>query len=158
MDFLIYTLPRSGSAWLANFLSHGDMFCYHDPSATLGYNTVTYPREAVITGAVDTGAVLGLMYPIPKKVAVLHRDFKAIKQSFLRYTGREFPPELSYGSFLDTTRGMYRIYFEEIFNKKSSMKLRLKTLQEVWEYFSYHPFDEYRARQLLDMNVQRLFP
>lgn len=28
--FFIYALPRSGTAWLANYLTYGNTFCYHE--------------------------------------------------------------------------------------------------------------------------------
>ena len=54
MNFFIYSLPRSGSAWLSQFLTGPDSYCYHEPfSDDLG---VRQKCTESIIGAVDTSA------------------------------------------------------------------------------------------------------
>lgn len=60
---LIASLPRSRSAWLANFLSTGDAFFMHDPSQFCHENIALFRStidavDTPIIGCVDTGLPL----------------------------------------------------------------------------------------------------
>ena len=60
--FFILSLPRSGTAWLSNFLTWGDCFCYHELSygceALDDIEQAFRKTDAPIVGTADTAAVL----------------------------------------------------------------------------------------------------
>ena len=53
MNFFIFSLPRSGSAWLSVFFTHGNAFCYHEPLAESQPLSVLFNRPGIV-GAIDT--------------------------------------------------------------------------------------------------------
>ena len=53
MKFLIYAMPRSGSAWLANLLTYDGLVCHHDPLGRMSFEEANQ-----LDAAIDTGAYL----------------------------------------------------------------------------------------------------
>ena len=135
--YLICATPRSGSAWLANFLSSGDCICIHEPLAYAprlsGYRVV---------GGVDTGApfhVAELREAMPElRFYALTRDREAVKAS-LAELGL---PALDYPA-LDLPTFEFERFGE------------VEYLRWMWDELNGPGFDEVRAAQLVEMNVQR---
>jgi hypothetical protein len=128
-------MPRSGSAWLANFLSSGDCLCYHEP--------MVYAPEAPgyrVVGGVDTGAALFLpqiLAVVPDlRIYALTRDDAPERCAALGLPWLGWPG-------LDVVTFRY----EEMFH--------VKQLQRIWWELNGHGFDERRAEQLIELNVQR---
>lgn len=140
MDFLILSLPRSGSAWLSNFLTYEDVFCFHE--IALESNLV---RTAPICGAVDT--MLYLSNLTAPKMFVLRRNYVDIRHSLRKLTPHVFDDDI--GRFEARTKNLTAIHYELLFN--------IDYLATVWSYFSLMPFNSARAKQLIEMNVQRDF-
>lgn len=83
--FLIFALPRSRTAWLANALSHGGSVCHHDLSVE-GVEAVLKTVRGDV-GDSDTGLVhlipfLGLLKQAP--AVVIHRDPNDVADSMHR--------------------------------------------------------------------------
>lgn len=73
MNFIVLGLPRSGTTWLANWLTTGQSLCLHDPFNRLPEH---WPRDARRLGVSCTGAYLlpGWLERQSCPVAVIERD------------------------------------------------------------------------------------
>lgn len=135
--YLICATPRSGSAWLANFLSSGDCICIHEP--LLYAPPVTGYR---VVGGIDTCAafhVEQLRAGMPQlRLYALRRDPAEIRTSLERLglPWLEYPP-------LELPTFEFRWLFDVTY------------LREVWAELNGPGFDPTRAEQLVEMNVQR---
>lgn len=58
MKFIITGLPRSRTAWIANYLTYGNMFCVHEATRNGIEGLEKYENVADVVGMADTGAVL----------------------------------------------------------------------------------------------------
>lgn len=129
--FLICSTPRSGSAWLANFLTYDGVLCVHEPMVT------PVPRgNHWLVGGVDTGAA---HYPLPSSMRIyqLRRDEREVERS-LRNMGLPFLAT----PLLDVKTWDYRDLFT------------LDCLGEIWTEIVGTPFDGIRAALLIELNVQ----
>ena len=87
MDFLVLGLPRSRTAWLANFLTHDGLFCYHE--AINGCSSMKEYKEKV-EGKGDSNTALALFdfekhFP-ETKIIVIDTNICPYL-TFNRYTG-----------------------------------------------------------------------
>lgn len=134
MRFFIYSTPRSGSAWLSNFLTYGGSFCLHDPLADGDFKFLEYP----VSGAIDTGAAtIGYKPPEGTRIFYLKRRYEDARES-LQKTGWpvwDFP---KFGEGFE---------FERLHD--------IAYLQDVWDQVTGLPFDKPRAEMLIEMNIQR---
>lgn len=151
--FFIYTLPRSGSAWLSNFFSHRNSFCFHEPLADGDYihlmSNMSNRLEPVV-GAIDTSAYQRPFKPeefVCKKF-VLHRPLCDIKQS-LKLRGWVMDMDKEAERFYKVAGNLPAIYYTMLFN--------VDYLERLWELIVGDGFDKQRAQQLVEMNVQREF-
>jgi hypothetical protein len=145
IDFLILSLPRSGSAWLSNFLTWGDCFCYHDPMA--GGPIARLERQAQVTGAIDTGAwMFPAELPPVARMFALRREPRRIARSL---RARDLPADLDFEAWRDMTSTLVTFDYERLFD--------LGYLRELWTLVAGPSavFHVERARQLISMNVQR---
>lgn len=139
MDFLIFALPRSGSAWLSNFLTYGECFCYHEPLA--GGPLSRLGRPADMVGAADTGAYL---FPVsaPREYALV-RSPQAVTYSLVK---KGLMPLQDWELFHARTQGLVTFKYELLFD--------VGYLREVWMEVVGTAFPHERAQQLIEMNVQ----
>jgi hypothetical protein len=148
--FFIYSLPRSGSSWLSEFLSQPGSYCYHDPFADgdawdLAAKWRNRPEPCV--GAIDTSAYR--MPPVgftscTKYVLLRNTAHVAASLRLLGFTF-ELGPEIERFKFV--ARGALPIYYESLHD--------LAYLEEVWEMVTNTPLDFERAERLAEMNIQR---
>lgn len=144
LDFLILSTPRSGSAWLANFLTTGPVFCYHDPGA--GGPLSRLERQAPITGAIDTGVWM-FKHELPrvKLLLALDRRPREVVQS-CRDAG--LSTAIDFELFRDLTSDLHTFRFEKLFD--------VGYLRDLWTVIAGPAeFNVERARQLIETNVQR---
>lgn len=87
MNFFIYSLPRSRTAWIANFLTYGKSYCYHEPSLGMFDLTelITLFRKRPITGSSDCANVLMIdriqeLFPDSKSI-VIERPIEEVSYS-----------------------------------------------------------------------------
>lgn len=139
---MILALPRSRTAWLANFLTTEKTFCYHDPLANMwSYRDVSSLKMDRITGVADTGLALFDLSIFDCKKLIIERSLNDVYASL-----DKFLPEVDLSNLnekLYRIEGL-RIGFDEI-NER---------LEEIWDYCTGLPFDALRADQLKNMNVQ----
>ncbi len=147
LDFLILATPRSGSAWLANLLTHGECFCYHDPMA--GGPLSRLERQAPITGAIDTGAWnWPKQLPRVPKLYALTREPRRVSRSLRTLY---LPDDPDFELFREVTRDLITFEYERLFN--------VAYLAEVWRtVVGPATFHVERAKQLLHVNIQRDIP
>jgi hypothetical protein len=139
VDYLIFSLPRSGSAWLANFLTYGDSFCFHEPLA--GGPLERLGRPASIVGVADTGAYL---FPVsaPREYALIRNP-----QDVIDSLAKQGLPALQdWQRFRERTEGLPTFRYEFMFD--------VGYLRELWIEIVGADFPEARAEQLIEMNVQ----
>lgn len=144
LHFLILALPRSGSAWLANFLSYGDVFCRHEP---LAEGPIKLEQHAPISGAIDTAAWMWPnKLPAVCRLYALRREPRRVSRS-LRHL--ELPDDPDFQKFRDVTRDLITFEYERLFD--------VEYLRGVWREIAGPDamFHGERARQLISMNVQR---
>lgn len=87
--FVIFTLPRSRSTWLSQFLSYGGLQVGHDlaPRADTvqGFFDKLWPLAGTVeTGAVEAHALLRKAMPDAKFV-VVHRPVAEVRESLFRF-------------------------------------------------------------------------
>lgn len=89
--FFICALPRSRTAWLANLLTYGDSFCFHEPAVGLdSFSDLRGLFESTgrpVVGSSDCGnawIVDGLAREFPdSRFVVVRRPLEAVRQSML---------------------------------------------------------------------------
>lgn len=133
--FFIYSTPRSGSAWLSNFLTYGGSFCQHEPMAD---GSGVYFPEYQVSGAIDTGAAL-IGYKPPEGVEIFHlaRDRDEVVSSLQKIGLKPYDLSAYKSGF------RYRDLFD------------INYLEVLWGLVTHLPFDRNRAEMLIEMNVQR---
>ncbi len=133
MKFLIYAMPRSGSAWLANFLTHDGLVCHHDPLGRMSPEKVNE-----LDAAVDTGAYLFRDRLNAERSYQLVRRVEDCNRSLARLG---LPQIAEYQGLLART-----FYYERMFD--------VGYLAKLWREVRGPGFDQERAEVLIDLNVQ----
>jgi hypothetical protein len=151
--YFIVSLPRCGTAWLANFLTWRDSFCYHE--GVYGYDdfndylNMMDNNTTEHVGDCDTGLTLLLpwlykTYPNAKYVFI-QRDIEDIKKSLIRIG-------LSTGVLKEALRRMdwglqvmnpLVVQFENLFTDT----------RRIWDYIGLTDFPEERHAMLRDMKM-----
>jgi hypothetical protein len=149
--FFIYSLPRSGSAWLSLFFSQPGSFCYHEPLADAGdiFERMAVRSEPCV-GGIDTSAYLNtLKIPENVKVYYLWRDWRDIQQSSLRM-GFDIDVETEQKRFFANLPSLH---------PKITIKYKdldsLDYLELLWTEIVGEGFDRERAEYLVEMKVER---
>jgi hypothetical protein len=142
MNFFIFSLPRSGSAWLSIFLTYGGSFCYHEPSAEREPLDKLFERPG--SGAIDT-----LAYTHPERykkyrLFVLARAADQIEESSRRCGVNYRAPIVEFNR---VTYGLPQIEHCRLSD--------IDYLQQVWSMIVGTPFDRDRTEQLAGMNITR---
>jgi hypothetical protein len=133
MKFLVYAMPRSGSTWLANFLTADGLVCHHDPLGRMSFEEANR-----LDAAVDTGAYLfrnrmqaERSYALVRRVADSNRSLQRLGLSpIAEYQGLDVPT----------------FFYERLFD--------IGYLADVWAQIRGPGFDAERARMLVDLNIQ----
>lgn len=157
--FLVMGLPRSRTAWLANFLTNGPAFCFHEPM--VGCRSVANLRSKFermdypVVGGADTGAAafadrIAEVFTSGIQLIIVERDPDECLASLralglladvhtlaagvdaLEYVKCKFKPlVVSFDSLNDEHVG-----------------------RGIWEHCIGEGFDVERFRQLCEMNIQ----
>jgi len=144
IDFAVFGLPRSGTAWLANWLTTDKSLCLHDPFAA----SMPEHWEA---GGKRLGISCTGSYLFPRwvgaldcPVAVIERDPDECAAS-LRAIG--LPDDVApLERALRAVQGR-RWHFADLWDEDKA--------RELWGFLLPHvPFDAQRHRLLLDMRVE----
>lgn len=147
IDFAVVGLPRSGTTWLANWLTTDRSLCLHDPFAQgLPEN---WPIDERRRGISCTGAyVLGDWLDRQEcPVAVIQRPLHECNQSLSRMG---WPHVSHLRRLLNKTEGR-RWQYADLWNEEKARDLWAFLLPSI-------PFDALRYRQLRLMQVQPYMP
>ena len=74
MRFFIAGLPRSRSAWFANYMSYGDTACLHDQFRHTGLNAGDLSRAIELTGATNVGHADSCNFLVAEELMELYPD------------------------------------------------------------------------------------
>lgn len=148
--FFIYSLPRSGSAWLSVFLSQPGSFCIHEPLANeKDVMDQLEARKENVVGAIDTSAYDNpLVLPPEVQTYVLWRNWQDIEQSSLRM------------GFDVDVKTEQRILMTNL-NATPANTIRYKDLgnldylEVLWKELVGTEFDRERAEYLTEMRIER---
>jgi hypothetical protein len=143
LDFVIVGLPRSGTAWATNWLTHGDVKVFHDPLNHMHYTDIDdLAGGAPVTGVACTGLYHfhSWLNDHPCRKVVLHRPVHEVKESLARIGLQS------------------RLLRPESLHKVKGMHLKWTDLWErpqlVWKYLFDGPFDVYRHKRMSYFNIQ----
>jgi hypothetical protein len=156
--FFIVALPRSGTAWLANFLTFGDAFCFHEGlfccDSLDRHDEVLRGVDQSVVGNADTGAIYVLpalykRYPGAKYVFVI-RDPEEVAISLhnIGLTPTSVPAMIDYLWWGVTyVKGALIVKYDDLFNQI--------TLRKIWAHVGMpDPFPSRRTELLRQMRVE----
>lgn len=156
--FIIFSLPRSRSAWLAWYLSYPPAEVGHD--LLVGCRSVSdfETQLAMLRGTVETGAMLGwrlIKHRLPHaKLLIVLRPIAEVHDSFRKLGFEIEPGELEFRAELLTQLslepGVDTITFEDLDDPVCCQWLFETLLEEEWDRAWY-----YKARAV---NIQIDFP
>ena len=157
--FFVLSLPRSGTAWLANFLTWGDSFCYHEISQGCesldDIESAFKKTDSPIVGSADTAAVVffdKLVEKFPSAKFLFVVRSKADVAQAMQFNG--FDPsglDMIGNALADAIRregiDSATIPFNSLFSQHG--------MREVWGYLGIpNPFPWRRFELLREMNMQ----
>lgn len=151
IDFMVIGLPRSGTTWLANWLTTARSFCLHDPLYKVHYTAwdtdsahlpprSSYERIGVSCTGIWRWPEWVNQHPAKKLVIV--RNVDEVNDS-LANIGID-PLESNAAHLLSTIKSP-RINYSDIFDIKSA--------PVIWNHLIGGEFDAARYKQLLEFNV-----
>jgi len=143
MSFFVLGLPRSRTAWLANFLTYDGNFCYHE--GLDGCHTIEeyYNKVDGVKGDSGTGLMLIDLPKDSPKVIIENDVEKSI--TFAKEVYGIYDPKFFYflKDKLDSVEGL-RVNFEDIND----------SLEQIWTHLIGTPYDYERGELLRNMNIQ----
>ena len=155
--FFIFSLPRSGTAWLSNFLTWGNAFCFHEVSYGCGsmeeIRDAFLRTECPVVGACDTAAsvyahAIEGTFPNARFVIVL-RDPREAHDSLVSIgaSGESIPACSENLSWVASHMDCLTIPFERLFSQHA--------LREIWEHVRMpDPFPWRRFEMLREYRIE----
>lgn len=145
IEFMILAAPRSGTTWVANWLTTNNTLCLHDPLWKHHYNALDKIESKKVLGVACTGLY---MFPDfvnyhPARKIILHRDEQEINES-LNAIG--LPPVSNTERDLKKIAG-YHLDWREVFMNPRG----------IYEYLTGFEFDEERHAFLKEIEMQPYF-
>jgi len=149
LDFIVTGLPRSGTTWIANWLTTDQTLCIHDPL----YKYTLDELNGIITSK-KLGVSCTALWRFPDylkdhqaRKLIVHRDLKEVNDSLANEMQVDTVSEEDAASLKD----IFGIHadFKDIFDKDRA--------KEIYETLLQLPFDEERYLQLVEMNIQPNF-
>jgi hypothetical protein len=145
-NFLVLGLPRSRTAWLANFLTYGDITCTHE--GLNGCATLEDYKKQFRDSSGDSNTGLAFFEFEPlftdfKKIIIDSGIRKSVEFAKKTYGRDSFDQIVRLKKRLDSIDGLH-IPFDDIDHN----------LELIWDYVSRYQFNEERAAQLIRLNIQ----
>ena len=145
-NFFILGLPRSRTAWLANFLTFDGNFCYHE--GLDGCYTIEEYKDKLGKNKGDSNTGLMMIdfentFPNSKVIIIDSTVTNAVKFTKNVYGTDIKELMLKAKERLDSMKGLH-IRIEDIND----------SLKKIWEYVSTKPFNKERADMLVKLNIQ----
>lgn len=140
IEFIVVGLPRSGTAWAANWLTTDTTHCIHDPLARYHHTDLDRIASSKRLGVSCTGLwqFPDWLNQHPAKKVILHRDRAEVARSLgrLGFADLPFPA-------LDAIAGMH-VNWRDLWDDP----------EPIWEHLIGTPFDAERHQLLRELNVQ----
>ena len=145
-NFFIIGLPRSRTAWLSNFLTYDDMFCYHE--GLNGCSSISDYKSKLgsFRGDSNTGLMLFNFEKHFPEAKVVIIDSEIDKAS-------EFSKE-TYGEDITETLKLMKERLDGIKGLHINVNDINDKLKEIWEYVSDKTFNKERTDMLVKLNIQ----
>jgi hypothetical protein len=148
-NFLILGLPRSRTAWLANFMSYDGFFCMHEGingciSKEEYLEKFKYSNVGDSTTAAMVMQLAGVQLSGVRTLIIDSSIDKAVKygKDVLRIDAEDILVDTA--TYLDNYPGLHI--------PESQINDRL---DEIWYYLTDNaPFDDRRAKMLVDLDIQ----
>lgn len=154
-NFHIISLPRSGTAWLSVFLSHGNSFCFHDLLADTkpeGLMSWYKRRSEGVVGSVETAGYRedpSRHLPANTQYFYIYRSWKEVRDSWAGLSSEG--PDV-----LDEHRKMMDMALHlRAARLDYSQFNSLSYLDWIWGLIVGSGFDAERAARLKEMNITR---
>lgn len=147
LDFMIVALPRSGTAWLANWFTTERSMCWHEALWKHEMEDLDAMRPSGLFGIADTCLILGdvdLINKHPARKLIVHRDLDEVNHS-LRMADLPGTMRDEHKWKLDEIGG-HHIKFEDLWNATE--------FRRAAEWLLPIPFDGARFTALRDLNIQ----
>lgn len=143
IDFMMISMPRSRSTWLANWLTTEKTLCFHDPLRDQALEDLEAYETDKRFGIADTSLFFygARLNRHPAKKLIVHRKATEVSRSI----GDKLDPNCA--RQLDTIYGMH-VQFEDINHQA----------KDIWQYLIGDGFDQERFDSLLQMNIEPHFP
>lgn len=158
LPFLILGLPRSRTAWLANFLTFGEIRCGHEMTSQfsvhglfdeLSGENVRYSGDADTAATMFLPDILRYMPDIP--IVVVRRDTKGVLASLrklgLNLTDHQLRPMMDGLCEAAKLENTLTVRYEDLSGEST-----LKAIQS--HCAPGEPFDRQRVNMLRNLNVQ----
>lgn len=160
MNFIIYSLPRSRTAWLSHFLTYKDVTCFHEEIRHLRtIEDVKTQLNMPNSGSVETCAapwwrMINKFNPKIKTI-VIKRPIEEIVESFLK-TGIKFNLGVLYSTLCKCEAKLdqiaKRVEGAKVYSYSSLSDPSI--CAEIFEYCTGYEFDYARWWKLSEVNIQ----
>lgn len=146
LDFMVVGLPRSGTAWLANWFTTERSVCWHEPLWTRTLEDLDSSTGAGLFGIADTQLLFTDVDQLnrhPAKKLIVHREIGAVNFSLGKIGLPSMKDEHKWR--LDEIGG-YHITFKDLWS--------VERFRPAAEWLLPVPFDAARYAVLRDLNIQ----
>lgn len=149
IDFIVTGMPRSGTTWVANWLTTDDTLCLHDPLYQYKLDELDTINSNKRLGISCTGMwrFTEFLKTHTAKKLIIHRDIKEINDSLVNEMGVPTVSEDEVESLWNIS-GLH-VSFLDLFNPV--------TAKNIYEYLLEKPFDFERHEYLTQLNIQPNF-
>lgn len=143
IDFMVIAAPRSGTTWIANWLTTDTTLCLHDPLASYHYSELDDIKSSKKLGVSCTGLYLfpEWVNKHPAKKIIIHRDIEEVNKS-LYSIGFPLLPLNTNEKLLDI-EGIH-----------TTLEAVLSSPKWIYEFLLEKPFDEERFLTLSKMKIE----
>lgn len=149
IDFMIVGLPRSGTAWLANWFTTERSICWHEPLWTRPLAELDEMKGAGLFGIADTLLAMmdvGALNQHPAKKLIVHRELDEVNKSLVK-AGLPGAMRDEHKWTLDEIGG-YHIAFHDLWT--------VEKFKPAAEWLLPIPFDTARYSLLRDLRVENM--
>jgi|TARA_R100000655_G_scaffold100423_1_gene144856 hypothetical protein len=155
VDYLITGLPRSRTAWLANYLTVGSSFCYHEGLKNcFDIGDLRMMKKAPYTGNSDSSAVFFIdemktLFP-DMKIVIIDRDYKDVLKSIVKEYDGPFVKYII--SATKTSKEYTQKHYEHMLVNYNDINERI---DEITDYcIPNQEVPEERKQMLFDLKVE----
>lgn len=157
-DYVVTGYPRSGTAWISQFLSiHPDTICLHEPEM-IGGNIVEDMRKQFLFVGCSSSVPVCVGWPINnEKTCLIDRDFDDSLRSFKEFLRKKMPSLLAgVDQTVETVRNGVTLVKPAI-EIKFKQLFHMYELERLWKFaYPTIAFERIKTklRFLLKMNIQ----